>query len=51
MVTTKVFDGPMTLVAQYQTWSTGLNYNGQNVINVPAKGMQITINTFNYMKQ
>jgi hypothetical protein len=50
-VTTRIFGGPMTVLAQYQTMPTGLNYNGQTVINVPAKGMQITINTFNYMKQ
>ena len=50
-VTTSVFGGPMTILAQYQKWPTGLNYNAQTVINVPAKGMQITINTFNYVKQ
>jgi hypothetical protein len=50
-VTTSIFGGPMTILAQYQQWSTGLNYNAQTVINVPGKGMQITINTFNYMKQ
>jgi len=50
-VTTTVFGGPMTVNAQYQVWPTGLNYNAQTLINVPAKGMQITINTMNYMKQ
>jgi hypothetical protein len=50
-VTTNIFDGPMTIIAQYQTLSTGLNYNTQTVINVPAKGLQITINTYNYVKQ
>jgi hypothetical protein len=50
-VTTTIFGGPMTILAQYQQWPTGLNYNAQTVINVPGKGMQITINTFNYMKQ
>ncbi|HVN25025.1 MAG TPA: hypothetical protein VMT71_13715 [Syntrophorhabdales bacterium] len=50
-VTTTVFNGPMTISAQYQLWPTGLNYNSQTMINVPGKNMQITINTFNYMKQ
>jgi hypothetical protein len=50
-VTTSIFGGPMTVAAQYQQWSTGLNYNGQTVINVPGKQLQITINTMNYMKQ
>jgi hypothetical protein len=50
-VTTSIFGGPMTILAQYQQWPTGLNYNAQTVINVPGKGMQITINTMNYMKQ
>jgi hypothetical protein len=50
-VTTSIFGGPMTVVAQYQQWSTGLNYNIQTVINVPQKQLQITINTMNYMKQ
>ncbi len=50
-VTTTVFNGPMTISAQYQLWPTGLNYNSQTLVNVPGKNMQITINTFNYMKQ
>ena len=50
-VATTVFNGPMTISAQYQLWPTGLNYNSQTMINVPGKNMQITINTFNYMKQ
>jgi len=50
-VNTTVFNGPMTVNAQYQVWPTGLNYNAQTVINVPGKGMQITINTMNYIKQ
>jgi hypothetical protein len=50
-VTTSIFGGPMTVTAQYQQWSTGLNYNIQTVINVPGKELQITINTMNYMKQ
>ncbi len=50
-VTTTVFNGPMTVNAQYQVWSTGLNYNAQTIINVPGKNMQVTINTMNYMKQ
>ena len=41
----------MTILATYRQWPTGLNYNDQTVINVPGKGMQITINTMNYMKQ
>jgi hypothetical protein len=50
-VTTTVFGGPMTILATYRQWSTGLNYNDQTLINVPGKSMQITINTMNYMKQ
>lgn len=50
-VTTNIFGGPMTILATYRQWPTGLNYNDQTVINVPGKGMQITINTMNYMKQ
>jgi len=50
-VTTTVFGGPMTINAQYQQWPSGLNYNAQTLINVPGKGMQITINTMNYIKQ
>jgi len=50
-VNTTIFGGPMTISAQYQQWSTGLNYNAQTSINVPGKGMQISINTFNYIKQ
>jgi hypothetical protein len=50
-VTTNIFGGPMTILATYRQWPTGLNYNDQTVINVPAKNMQITINTMNYMKQ
>ncbi len=50
-VNTRVFDGPMTIDAQYQQWPTGLNYNAQTMINVPRKNMQVTINTMNYMKQ
>jgi len=50
-VTTTVFNGPMTVNAQYQVWSTGLNYNAQTTISVPGKNMQITINSMNYMKQ
>jgi hypothetical protein len=50
-VTTSIFGGPMTIVAQYQQLPTGLNYNAQTVINVPAKGLQLNINTYNYVKQ
>jgi hypothetical protein len=50
-VQTSVFGGPMTVVAHYQQSLTGLNYNAETLINVPGKGLQITINTFNYMKQ
>jgi len=50
-VSTTIFGGPMTILATYRQWSTGLNYNDQTAINVPGKGMQITINTMNYMKQ
>jgi hypothetical protein len=50
-VQTSVFGGPMTVVAQYQQLPAGLNYNAQTNINVPAKGIQIVINTMNYIKQ
>ncbi len=50
-VNTNIFGGPMTILANYQQWPTGLNYNAQTAINVPGKNMQITINTFNYVKQ
>lgn len=50
-VNTTIFGGPMTILAQYQQWPTGLNYNAQTSINVPAKGLQMTINTMNYIKQ
>lgn len=42
---------PMTITALYQTLPTGLNYNAQTVISVPAKGLQIMINTLNYQRQ
>ena len=42
---------PVTINAVYQTLPTGLNYNAQTVINVPANGLQITINTMNYQQQ
>lgn len=50
-VTTSIFGGQMTILAYYQKLATGLNYNSQTMIYVPAKGMQIAINTFNYVKQ
>jgi len=50
-VTTTIFGGPMTILATYRQWPTGLNYNAETVINVPGKSMQITINTMNYIKQ
>ncbi len=50
-VTTSIFGGQMTVSAQYQKLDTGLTYNSQTTIYVPAKGMQIAINTFNYTKQ
>jgi hypothetical protein len=50
-VQTRVFDGPMTVFALYQKSFTGLNYNAETVVNVPEKGLQITINTFNYIRQ
>ncbi len=50
-VNTSIFGGPMTIIANYQQWPTGLNFDAQTVINVPGKNMEITINTFNYMKQ
>jgi hypothetical protein len=50
-VQTSIFGGPMTVVAQYQQLPTGLNYNAQTNINVPGKGIQIVINTMNYLKQ
>jgi hypothetical protein len=50
-VTTSIFGGQMTILAHYQKLATGLNYNSQTMIYVPAKGIQIAINTFNYIKQ
>jgi hypothetical protein len=50
-VTTSIFGGPMTILAHFQKLATGLNYNSQTMIYVPTKGMQIAVNTFNYVKQ
>jgi hypothetical protein len=42
---------PLTINAVFQTLPTGLDYLAQTTINVPSKGLQITINTLNYIKQ
>jgi hypothetical protein len=49
-VQTTADGSPVTITAQYQTLPTGLNYNAQTVVNVPAKGLQITLNTMNYQQ-
>lgn len=41
---------PVTIDAQYQTLPTGLTTCAQTMINVPSKGIFITVNTFDYQK-
>lgn len=41
---------PVTIDAQYQTLPTGLTACAQTLINVPSKGILITVNTFDYQK-
>lgn len=50
-VSTTAFGKLVTIVAQYQTLPSGITYNVQTLINVPADHLQITINTFNYWQQ
>ncbi len=50
-VQTTADGNPVAITAQYQTLPTGLNYIAQTIISVPAKGLQIMINTMNYQRQ
>ncbi len=41
---------PVIIDAQFQTLATGLTTCAQTMINVPSKGIFITVNTFDYQK-
>jgi hypothetical protein len=49
-VETSAGGNPVTIDAQFQTLPTGLTTCAQTMINVPAKGIFITVNTFDYQK-
>jgi hypothetical protein len=49
-VETSADGNPVVIDAQFQTLPTGLTTCAQTMINVPSKGIFITVNTFDYQK-
>lgn len=50
VVTTTLDDGPVTVTAVYQDLADGLTYNAQTVISAPKKDLELTMQTFEYVK-
>lgn len=50
VATTTLDGGPVTVSADYQDLSDGLTYNAQTVISAPKKELELTMQTFEYVK-
>ncbi len=50
VATTTLDDGPVTVTAVYQDLADGLTYNAQTVISAPKKDLELTMQTFEYVK-
>ena len=50
VATTTLDGGPVTVTAVYQDLADGLTYNAQTVISAPKKELELTMQTFEYVK-
>ena len=50
VATTTLDDGPVTVTAVYQDLADGLTYNAQTVISAPKKDLELTMQTFEYVR-
>ena len=50
VATTTLDDGPVTVTAVYQDLADGLTYNAQTVISAPKKEIEMTMQTFEYVR-
>jgi hypothetical protein len=51
MATTTLDGGPVTVTAVYQDLADGLTYNAQTIISAPKKEIEMTMQTFEYVKR